>query len=253
MIDLRMLAPRARALAMAFAAALVLSVPTLASAQTTTGTTEGGTASNPVGVGSAWSSQVTGAGSVDGVALDPGQLAIVEKINDYFNALGDLHGSFVQTDAANEQQRGRFYIRRPGRFRFVYAAPSKMVIIADGENLSFEDHDIKSADRYPLDSTPFRVLLEPQVDLVRDALIADVYEGPDLIVATLKDKADPTSGQIKVFLSKAGDQVDLKEWIITGPQGGDTRVELADLDHEPLTDASLFQPTPFIPVSNKRK
>jgi outer membrane lipoprotein-sorting protein len=202
---------------------------------------------NPVGTSSSWSTDVNGTGT-SGIVLDEQQLAIVARINAYFNTIGDLQGTFRQTDAQGAESKGKFYLRRPGKFRFVYSPPSKMVVLSDGENLSFEDHDINSADRYPLDSTPFRVLVSKDVDLTRDASILELTETPSEIVVTLQDKADDSTGKIRVFFTVVAEGLVLKEWIITGPSGGDTRVQLASLEQDAKLEDKLFQPTPFMPV-----
>ncbi len=94
--------------------------------------------------------------------LDDAGLAAVAEINDYFNTMDDLQGTFRQTDARDQKLKGKFFIKRPGKFRFAYGAPSRLVILSDGSLLSYEDYDLKSVDRYPLESTPFKILLRAQ-------------------------------------------------------------------------------------------
>ena len=57
--------------------------------------------SNAVGASSAWKSSLNNASSVDGSTFDDRQLAIVEKVNGYFNGIKHLRGRFAQTDAQN--------------------------------------------------------------------------------------------------------------------------------------------------------
>src|SRR5438477_12600472 len=66
------------------------------------------------------------------LALSPRQVELVRQVNGYFNQLTIIKGSFIQTGADNKRQRGKFYIMRPGRFRFDFSPPSKVIIIADG-------------------------------------------------------------------------------------------------------------------------
>ncbi len=84
----------------------------------------------------------------------PEQMAVIEKINGYFNGLKNLEGEFLQTDADDKKKRGRFYIERPGKVRFDYAPPSRQKIISNGKYLAIEDHDLNTADRYPLELDP---------------------------------------------------------------------------------------------------
>ncbi len=55
--------------------------------------------------------------------------------------------------------KGKFLLKRPGRFRFDYSLPSKQIIISDGEYLAIQDLDLNNEDRVALDQTPFRLLL----------------------------------------------------------------------------------------------
>jgi outer membrane lipoprotein-sorting protein len=211
---------------------------------------------NPVGANKNWGAEVTTpAVNQTGVLqgpLDEAQKALIAKVDGYFNGLIDLRGSFQQTDVEQKQDRGKFYISRPGKFRFEYGAPTQMVILSDGQLLSFEDNALGKADRYPLESTPFRILLAEKVDVLRDAQLADLYEDQDLIAVTLLDKSKDNqgSGQIKLFFSKSGDSMELKEWVITG-QDGDTRVEIANLVRDEKPDVKLFVNTPFDQMKNK--
>lgn len=242
-------------LAAALAAAVwLLAVPSPGLAQQTTTQPAKAPAANAVGITSSWSTE-TAAGSATGIVLNPQQLDLVNKISSYFNAIGDLQGKFQQTDAQQQVAKGYFYLKRPGLFRFVYAPPSKLVILSDGEYLSYEDYDLKSLDRYPVESTPFRMLLEATVDLSKDANIVELTEASDLVTLSLHDKSDDGSGgSIKLFFARTGDVLELKEWVITTPQGGDTRVEVAELVRDKQVDPGLFKAdtTILLPSSEKK-
>jgi outer membrane lipoprotein-sorting protein len=190
-----------------------------------------------------WGSTVTRDASVAGEEFDKKQLEIIQKVTAYFNQMPDLKGSFVQTSADNKRLRGKFYVKRPGRFRFDYAPPSRMVILSDGQYVIVQDHDIKTDDRRNLEHTPFRVLLRKDVDLLRDARILEVQEVDDIVVLSLQDKNPDNPGRIKLYLvSKPA--LELREWITTDAQGLDTRVELSELVKVDDLDPGLFKPTP---------
>src|SRR5690606_39672476 len=112
----------------------------------------------------------------------PEQLAAIEEVNRYFNELKNLKGSFVQTDPDKKQSRGKLFVKKPGRFRFDYGAPSLKVIISDGRWLAIQDHDLNTEDGYELDNTTFRLLLRDGGDMKRAARIRDVLNAEELIV-----------------------------------------------------------------------
>jgi outer membrane lipoprotein-sorting protein len=177
-----------------------------------------------------------------GTTFDEKQVATIKKINAYFNELQNLRGAFTQTSADNKRLRGKFYVKRPGRFRFDYASPSKMVIVSDGQYLAIQDHDLKTDDRLALDQTPFRILLRKDVDILRDARINELQEADDLIVLSMQDKNPETPGIIKLFMVKKPN-LELKEWVTTDAQGLDTRIEVTELSRTEDLDAALFKPT----------
>lgn len=168
------------------------------------------------------------------------QLAAIGKVNTYFNELENLKGRFLQTDPDKKQMRGRFYVKKPGRFRFDYGSPSLKVIISDGRWLAIQDHDLNTEDVYELDNTPFRLLLRKDVDLLRDARIFDVQEVEDLIIITLQDKDPDVSGRITLFLTKDPELM-LKEWVTIDAQGLETRVQLSQVDTTEDIDPNLFK------------
>src|SRR4051794_30749243 len=60
------------------------------------------------------------------------QIEAVRKVSAYFNQLTIIKGTFLQTSADNQRLRGHYYIARPGRFRFEFNRPSRVVILSDG-------------------------------------------------------------------------------------------------------------------------
>lgn len=192
----------------------------------------------PAGEGSGWNAEVATAGGA--IVLNDAQTELVKKVNGYFNSLNDLKGAFVQTTADNKRMRGKFMVKRPGRFRFDYARPSRQIIISDGQYLAIQDLDLNNEDRVSLDQTPFRLLLRKDVDLIRDGKITDLQESEDLIVLGLRDKSPDAPGKIKLFLSTKP-ELELKEWVTTDAQGLDTRIELSELDKAETLDTKLFK------------
>ena len=192
------------------------------------------------GSSSAWSTEVApNSKPGEGITLDAQQTELVHKVSGYFSEIDSLQGNFVQTSADNKKMRGKFYVKRPGRFRFDYARPSRQIVVSDGHYLAIQDLDLNNEDRVALDETPFRLLLRKDVDLVRDAKIMEVQESADLLVVGLVDKNPDTPGQIKLFL-QTKPTLELKEWVTKDAQGLDTRVQVSDLTKTGDLDAALF-------------
>ena len=167
-------------------------------------------------------------------------LDAINAVNTYFNQLSNLQGRFEQTNPDNRVQRGKFYLMRPGRFRFDYRRPSRQVIISDGTYLAIQDLDLNNEDVYSLENTPFRILLRDQVDLLRDAKILAVQHSDQQIAVTLTDKSPDAPGQITVYLAR-GETPELAGWVTTDMQGGVTKVEVSDLSRPDRLRKELFE------------
>ena len=187
------------------------------------------TTASPSGSGSGWSAEVAHPDNTSGITLDEKQTELVNQVSQYFSALDNLKGAFIQTGADNKRMKGKFFLKRPGRFRFNYSLPSKQVIISDGNYLAIQDHDLNNEDRVALDQTPFRLLLRKDVNLIRDARIVEVQDSADTLVVAIEDKNPDNPGKIKLFMSRQP-ELELKEWVTTDAQGLDTRVEVSNLD-----------------------
>lgn len=170
------------------------------------------------------------------------QAKAVERINAYFNSITNLQGSFDQVDSTNKHSSGRFYVQRPGKIRFDYAPPSSLRIVADGAYLAIEDSDLKTVEKYPIKSTPFRLLLSDAVDLARDAKIVGVERQEGTLAISLEDKNDEGSGSIKLVFDN-GPELQLKQWQITDAQGLTTQVTVNDLVAGRKVAADFFHST----------
>lgn len=175
---------------------------------------------------------------------------VIARINDYFNKLTNLQGTFVQTDPDNRIKRGRFYFERPGKVRFDYTQPSTLKIISDGRYLAIEDYSQNTSEKYPLDVTPFKLLLSESVDLANDAKIDSVEQGPDTIILTVEDKKGETSGRIRLFFDAP--EISLREWIITDAQGLDTRIEVANLEQNKKVASNFFEFSHMLGIDHDR-
>jgi outer membrane lipoprotein-sorting protein len=179
--------------------------------------------------------------SEKGQRLTDRQVELVRRVDDYFNRLTMLQGSFIQISANGKQQRGKFHIMRPGRFRFDFAPPNRLVIISDGKYLSIQDYSLNTDDRKDLNQTPFRPLLRKEVDLMRDALISDVSEADDTLMIGFTDTS-AEAGSIRLFL-RTKPVVQLKGWITRDNQNLDTRVDLTEVQPVSSIDQRLFDPS----------
>ncbi len=66
---------------------------------------------------------------------------------DFQQTIDDGHGKIVRSAA------GKFYLQRPGKFRWDYSQPSEQLVLADGKQIWFFDKDLAQANVRDMDST----------------------------------------------------------------------------------------------------
>ena len=66
---------------------------------------------------------------------------------DFQQTIDDGHGKVLRSAA------GKFYLQRPGKFRWDYAEPSEQLVLADGKQIWFYDKDLAQANVRAMDTT----------------------------------------------------------------------------------------------------
>lgn len=153
---------------------------------------------------------------------------LVDRINAYFNRFLYLQGHFTQIGPDGVVAEGDFFMRRPGRLRFDYKPPSKLLVISDGFWIGIIDKKMKTTDRYPIASTPYWALLKDDVNLMRDARILSVESEPGIALITIEDPTGEAPGEMTMIFEDDGGIV-LRQWLITDAQGLTTSVALSEL------------------------
>jgi outer membrane lipoprotein carrier protein len=88
----------------------------------------------------------------------PAAASPAAQVDRYLTGLSSWSADFKQTisDGRGKELRsaaGKFYLERPGRFRWDYSEPSEQLILADGKQIWFYDKDLAQANVRDMDST----------------------------------------------------------------------------------------------------
>lgn len=161
-------------------------------------------------------------------ALSDGEKAELKRITDYWNKIVTVSGRFTQTDSRGGSSAGDFLIRKPGRFRFDYAPPQALTVIADGYTVAVEDKKLETQDRYPLVETPLSVLVEENVTLEReDMQILSVQASEASVTVHIKSLKEEAQGEILIAFNRA--DLTLQNWVVRDPEGLDVTVRVSDV------------------------
>jgi len=173
-----------------------------------------------------------------GAPLSAEDRARVDAANTYLSSVTSVYGRFTQADARGAISTGQIWLRRPGKVRFQYDAPSELVVVSDGLTVVVNDRRLKTFDQYPLAATPLRILLAKQVRLDKSVFVEEVVETGQGFAITARDGRKKSDGAI--ILRFATDPTTLRGWTVVDGQGQRTQVTLSALDTVSDLDPKLF-------------
>lgn len=164
--------------------------------------------------------------------------ADIARITAYLNEVQSLKARFIQVGPRGELAQGNLYLRRPGRLRFEYDAPSPLLLVADGFWLILHDKQLEQVSRWPIDDTPLGILVAEDIDLQGRTRVTDVHREADVLTVTLIDTERPDEGSVTLIFSETPFR--LRQWRVVDPQGGVTNLSLQNPSLDPKLDADLF-------------
>jgi outer membrane lipoprotein-sorting protein len=172
--------------------------------------------------------------------FDPSQKALVDKVSAYLSSVQVLSGGFTQASPDGRLAKGRFYILKPGKVRFEYDPPSPVEIIADGSSVVVRDRKLGTQDPYPLSQTPLRFLLSDHIDLLKDTNVVGAAVDEQFVTVTVEEK-QALIGTSRLMMMFSAKDMQLKQWVVTDPQGFDTTIAVSNLDSKSKPDPTLFK------------
>ncbi len=172
------------------------------------------------------------------VALAAEDQALVDRAAAYLDGLGEARGRFVQTDSRGGSSQGELYLNRPGKARFEYGSPPRLLVVADGHSVAIHDLRLNTFSRYALSSTPLNLFLQKPVRLDRVGVTA-VERTARGFAITARGGVRGMRGQIT--LSFDDRPLALSQWSIVDAQGARTTVRIVGLETAHGLDPSLFE------------
>jgi outer membrane lipoprotein-sorting protein len=178
--------------------------------------------------------------SVTTATFEPAQRALVDKVSAYLSSVQVLSGAFNQVSADGRLAKGQFHILKPGKVRFEYDAPSPVEIVADGTSVVVRDRRLATQDVYPLSQTPLRFLLSDRIDLLKETNVVGVSADEHYVTVIVEEK-QALIGTSRLMMMFGTKDLQLKQWVVTDPQGFDTTIAVSNLDSKSRPDPTMFK------------
>lgn len=166
-------------------------------------------------------------------ALSAEDAVLVERARAYLQNLTSVRGRFTQVDPRGQRSAGAFSLKRPGRVRFEYDEPSRLIVTADGTNVLVWDRRLRTFDRYPLGTTPLDLFIGREIRLDRGVTVERVTRAGDGFTLSARGRRRQEG---RIELTFASEPVRLRGWTLIDAQGRATRVSLSGLTPATLSN-----------------
>ena len=169
-----------------------------------------------------------------------------QRLNRFLDGLNTLQAEFQQTviSAGHDQaiaSKGTLYLKRPGRFRWVYDEPEGQFVIADGDRVWLYDAELKQVSHQSqedaLRGTP-ALLLSGSGPVESHFEVVGLGSRIGLEWVELLPRGEK-SEITKVLVAFRGDQLDRLE--MSDSFGQITRFHFSDTRRNPDLDPALFR------------
>ena len=162
----------------------------------------------------------------------------LQALREHYAKVPTMKGEFLQFGPKGEQSSGTFAIKRPGKVRFDYEAPSPIEVVSNGLAVMVINNKLKTFDSYPLKNTPLKLLLDDKLQ-IGDKAILDVQVSDDLTTVVLGDKQ--IFGDSVITLQFESGTFELRQWTIKDAQGKETSVSVFNVENNINLSNRLFQ------------
>lgn len=175
----------------------------------------------------------------------------VPELEQYINSIRTMKARFVQSNPNGSVVQGTLYVRRPGRMRFEYDAPSTLKIVADGYQVTLWDPATRDFGQWPIGWTAASFLVKDPLSLSGDLRVEKIDRVNGLLEFTMYQTRRPKEG--KVIVRLAENPLALRGWTIIDERGNRVTVSLNGPQTNIQLADSLFKNDSPDPSSIRRQ
>jgi outer membrane lipoprotein-sorting protein len=164
----------------------------------------------------------------------------IARVEAYLSNLKTVKAGFNQVAPNGEVSTGTFYLKRPGKMRWDYNPPNPILLVSDGDTVTYYDEDLEQINYIALDDTLAGFLTKSVIRFDSDAVaMREFHAGAGAIRVTVVQRAKPDEGALTLEFSDA--PLTLKHMVISDATGGMTRVQLQNAQYGIALEDSLFR------------
>jgi outer membrane lipoprotein-sorting protein len=176
--------------------------------------------------------EVTQKGNVDPVVT-------LRRVEEYLNNIQTITSDFNQVAPDGSLAEGKLYIKRPGKMRWQYSPPTPVLMVSNGDTLTYYDYELDQISHVALDDTLAGLLAQPNIDFEADDLrVINFREGANSIRFTLLKTGQLDEGTLTLELSDK--PLKIENLVVSDAAGNITSIQLQDAQYNLALDDELF-------------
>ncbi len=151
----------------------------------------------------------------------------LKKAEAYLEDIKTMQAEFLQISSTGETSSGELWLSRPNNLRIEYKPPTPILIVANGEFLSYVDTELKQVNHIPLEDTPAAFLLRDDFSFLNGELTVTGFErrANTMRISVVQTK-DPLAGELTLVFME--NPMVLRKWVIKDAQGVVTELTLVN-------------------------
>ena len=151
---------------------------------------------------------VTSANAADSPALkqktvglpDP---ALIAKVENYLNSIKTMQADFGQVvQGSSVVSAGKFYLQRPGKFRWEYIKGQQVLIVSNGMQIAYYDRKLDELTYIPMQYGIAGFLAAEKIKLSGDIKLLRIEENETEIRAVVTQTKKPEEGMLALYFKK---------------------------------------------------
>ena len=171
--------------------------------------------------------------------LAPQDAAVLQRVAAYLQGIHTMTAKFEQAVTGGGVATGYVWVQRPGRMRFQYDPPNKMLMFADSFNVYYWDPELKQMSTIALKSTPAWFLLRDPISFTDGVTVTHFEHSGNTVRVTVVQTAEPDQGSLTMEFTE--NPLVLRHWTVVDQKGKITDVTLSEAQYGMALDPNLFQ------------
>lgn len=148
----------------------------------------------------------------------------------HLRGVDTMTANFTQTDRAGKVLTGVLTLKKPGKIRFQYEKGVPILVVSNGQTLTFIDYSVRQVQPWPIGNSPLSVLLDPNKDMSKIAKVVPSGD-PRILLVEAHDPKHPEYGRITLAFAKnasAPGGLMLQGWVALDSQNSRTTIRLTN-------------------------